>query len=381
MPNDYYETLGVQRNASETDLKKAYRKLAMQYHPDRNPDNKQSEAKFKEVNEAYETLKDPKKRAIYDQYGHAGLNQQGGGGGGGFPGGGAAGGGFNDIFDEFFGDIFGGGGRGGARGRGPGGAQRGEDFRYDLSVTLEDVMHGGEKRIRIPSIISCTSCGGSGAKKGTSPEVCTTCGGAGQVRTQQGFFSISRACPACGGQGRVVRDPCTACQGQGRTRSEKNLTVKIPAGVETGTRIRLNNEGGAGIQGGPPGDLYLVVEVKDHAIFAREGADLICQVPITFMLAALGGKLEVPTLTGRARISLPAGTQNGRRMVLKGKGLPYLNRPGVYGNLVVEIRVETPVNLNREQKDLLEQFARISDQDSQPESSGFFDRVKDFLGG
>lgn len=381
MPKDLYETLGVARGASDADLKKAYRKLAMAVHPDRNPGDKKAEARFKEVNAAYEVLKDQKKRAIYDRHGHAGLGQ--GGPGGGFSGDPAGfGGGFGDIFEEFFGDIFGGGGAGGGQGRpqrGSGGSQRGEDFHYDLTVTLETVMNGLEERIRIPTIVVCTTCSGSGARSGSGPELCSTCGGAGQVRTQQGFFSIARPCPACRGQGRIIRNPCGSCQGQGRVRSEKTLTVKIPPGVDTGNRIRLTGEGGAGLHGAPSGDLYIMVEVASHPMFERYESDLLCHVPITFHQAALGGKLEVPTLSGRARVMLPAGTQTGRRLALRGKGLPHLNRPGVFGDLVVEVRVETPINLSRRQRELLEEFAACSDKDSQPESNSFMGKVKDFL--
>lgn len=380
MPKDYYDILGVAKGAADGDIKKAFRKKAMDFHPDRNPNNPEAEARFKEVNEAYEVLKDPKKRAMYDQFGHAGLGQGmgGAGGAGGFPGGGDfAGGGFGDIFEDLFGDIFGGGrARGG--GSRPGGA-RGEDLRYDLSISLEDVMHGSEARLRLPAIVECDTCKGSGCAPGTTPETCGTCGGAGQVRTQQGFFAISRPCPACKGQGRIIRSACSSCHGQGRQRSEKTLTVKVPPGVETGTRIRLTGEGGAGMRGGPPGDLYIVLEVARHPIFEREGPDLLCTVPITFPQAALGGKLDVPTLTGRARITLPAGTQTGRQFRLRSKGLPHLNQPSVYGDLIVEVRVETPINLNRRQRELLEEFARCSGQECQPESNSFLDKVKDFL--
>ncbi|MBF0188537.1 MAG: molecular chaperone DnaJ [Magnetococcales bacterium] len=381
MSKDLYEILGVARDASDAEIKAAYRKLAMRLHPDRNPGDEEAETQFKEVNAAYEALKDPKKRAIYDQYGHAGLGQ---GGPGGFPGDGAGfgGAGFGDIFEEFFGDIFGGGGgpggpRGGRGGRG--GAARGEDFRYDISISLESVAEGSEEKLRIPSIISCESCGGSGAKPGSGPETCAHCHGSGQVRSQQGFFSISRPCPSCSGRGQIIRDPCPECHGQGRKRSQKSLTVKIPPGIETGNRIRLTGEGGAGLHGGPAGDLYIVVEVKEHPIFDRDGPDLLCQVPITFPQAALGGKIEVPTLSGRARITLPAGTQTGKRFVLRGKGLPHLNRPGVNGNLVVEVRVETPVRLNGRQKELMEELAGTLENESQPDSTSFFDRVKVFL--
>ncbi|MBF0110202.1 MAG: molecular chaperone DnaJ [Magnetococcales bacterium] len=375
MPKDYYETLGVGRDASEDEIKKAYRKLAMQLHPDRNPGNKDAEAQFKEVNAAYEVLKDAKKRSIYDQFGHAGLSQ--GGGGGGFSGDGSGfSGGFGDIFEEFFGDIFGGGRGGRERGGGP---QRGEDLRYDMTVTLETVMNGAEEKIRIPTIVECDSCKGTGAKPGSSPETCPTCQGMGQVRTQQGFFSIARTCAACGGRGKIIRNPCGACRGQGRKRAEKTLTVKIPPGVDTGTRIRLSGEGGAGLVNGPAGDLYILIDVARHPMFERYGVDLLCQVPITFTQAALGGKLEIPSLGGKARLVIPAGTQTGSRLALRGKGLPHLNRPGVYGDLVVEVRVETPVRLNKRQKELFEELASCSDDDSHPDSKSFFDKVKDFL--
>lgn len=378
MAKDLYEILGVGRDAPDTEIKKAYRKLAMEVHPDRNPGDKKSEATFKEVNSAYEVLKDPKKRAIYDRHGHAGLGQ--GGPGGGFSGDPSGfGGGFGDIFEEFFGDIFG-GASGGNRGqRGAAGAQRGEDFRYDLAVTLETVMNGSEERIRIPAIVVCATCSGSGARSGSGPELCSTCGGAGQVRTQQGFFSIARPCPACRGQGRIIRNPCTPCQGQGRVRSEKTLTVKIPPGVDTGNRIRLTGEGGAGLHGAPPGDLFIMIDVATHPMFERYETDLLCHVPITFPQAALGGKLEVPTLSGRARVMLPPGTQTGRRLALRGKGLPHLNRPGMFGDLVVEVRLETPVNLSKRQRELLEELAVCSDKESQPESNSFMGKVKDFL--
>ncbi|MBF0589898.1 MAG: molecular chaperone DnaJ, partial [Magnetococcales bacterium] len=270
----------------------------------------------------------------------------------------------------------GGGGRGGRGGHGP---QRGEDFRFDLTVSLEDVMKGAEERIRVPSLLACKTCNGSGAKPGSRPETCGTCGGAGQVRTQQGLFSIARPCPACRGAGQIIRDTCRDCGGQGRQRSEKTLTVKVPPGVETGTRIRLTGEGGGGLKGGPPGDLYIVLEVKEHPVFKRFGVDLLCEVPITFAQAALGGKLEAPTLTGRAKINLPVGTQTGKRLVLRGKGLPHLNRSGQYGDLVVEVRVETPVNLNDRQRELFEELAHCSGEECHPDSQSFLGRVKDFL--
>lgn len=374
---DYYETLGVHKNASEAEIKKAFRKMAMKLHPDKNPGDETAEAKFKEVNEAYEVLKDKQKRALYDQYGHAGLGQ---GMGGGHPfGGGQQGdmGGFGDIFEDFFGDFFGGGGGGGGRGRSR--ARRGEDLAYNLSVSLEDVAKGTEARIRVPSIVTCDACQGSGGKPGSGPETCGTCRGMGQVRTQQGMFAIQRPCPTCQGEGQIIRDKCGACQGAGRKRSEKTLTVKIPQGVETGIRIRLTGEGGAGLRGGPAGDLYIQVRVEDHAIFERDEANLIFRCPIAFPLAALGGKLEIPTLTGKAKISIPAGAQTGKKLLLRGKGLPHLSQPSFLGDLIVEIRVETPVNLNKRQRELLEEFAAESGVECQPESESLFGKVKDFL--
>ncbi|MGN7611861.1 molecular chaperone DnaJ [Magnetococcales bacterium HHB-1] len=375
MSKDLYEILGVGRSASDAELKQAYRKLAMKLHPDRNPGDQAAETQFKEVNAAYEILKDQKKRAIYDQYGHAGLGAEMGGGAGGFSG---SAGGFSDIFEEFFGDIFG-GGRGGGGGGRQAGVHRGEDLRYDLKVSLDTVLNGREESLRLPTISTCEKCHGSGAKSGSSSATCPSCQGTGQIHTRQGFFSIARTCPHCQGTGKIIRDPCTSCRGEGRIRSNKRLSVKVPPGVETGTRIRLTGEGGAGKQGGPAGDLYIVIEVEDHPIFAREGANLLCQIPITFPRAALGGKIEVPTLTGRARITLPSGVQTGKRMVLKGKGLPYLSRPGLYGDLVVEVRVETPVKLNGRQKELLEEFERSLEKGSQPDSSSFFQRIQDFF--
>nr|CRH08157.1 Chaperone protein dnaJ, heat shock protein (Hsp40), co-chaperone with dnaK [Candidatus Magnetococcus massalia] len=371
MSKDLYEILGVAKEASDADIKKAYRKLAMQLHPDRNPGDEAAETRFKEVNAAYEVLKDDKKRAIYDQYGHAGLGQGGGPGFGGGPGGA----GFGDIFEEFFGDIFGSGR--GQRGRSS--ARQGEDYRYDLRVTLEEVATGIEKRIRIPTMVSCGGCHGTGAAAGSQPELCTTCGGTGQIRQQQGFFAVQRSCHVCRGSGKVVRNPCGECRGSGRKEKEKTLTVKIPMGVDTGTRIRLSGEGGAGLGGGPNGDLYIITEVEDHPIFERFGADLLCVIPITFPQAALGAKLEVPTLSGKARITLPAGSQTGKRLVLRSKGLPHLNRPGVLGDLVVEVRVETPVKLSSRQKELLQEFESCSDENCSPDSHGFFARMKDFL--
>ncbi|MEG3641212.1 molecular chaperone DnaJ [Magnetococcus sp. PR-3] len=374
MSKDLYEILGVAKDASDAEIKSAYRKLAMKLHPDRNPGDDAAEAQFKEVNAAYEVLKDSQKRTIYDQYGHAGLGQ---GGPGGFSGQGGAG--FGDIFEEFFGDIFGGGRQG--RGGGRSGARQGEDYRYDLRISLEEVARGVEKRVRIPSMSACETCRGTGARSGSKPTTCTTCGGAGQIRTQQGFFAVQRACHVCHGKGQIISDPCPDCGGAGRQKKEKTLTVKIPPGVDTGTRIRLSGEGGAGMHGGPAGDLYIITDVEEHSIFERYGADLLCVVPITFPQAALGAKLEVPTLSGKARITLPAGSQTGKRLVLRSKGLPHLNRPGMLGDLVVEVRVETPVKLSGKQKELLEEFERCGDPNSQPESVGFFDKVKEFLGG
>ncbi|UVE17079.1 molecular chaperone DnaJ [Pseudomonas sp. LS44] len=368
---DYYEVLGVERGASEVELKKAYRRLAMKHHPDRNPDDKASEEKFKEANEAYEVLSDASKRAAFDQYGHAGVDPQMGGGAG--FGGGAN---FSDIFGDVFSDFFG-GGRGGSRG----GMQRGSDLRYTLELDLEEAVRGTTVTIRVPTLVNCKICEGSGAKKGTSPVTCTTCGGIGQVRMQQGFFSVQQTCPRCHGNGKMISDPCGACHGQGRVEEHKTLSVKVPAGVDTGDRIRLSGEGEAGAHGGPAGDLYVVVNVREHSIFQRDGKHLYCDVPISFADAALGGELEVPTLDGRVKLKIPEGTQTGKLFRLRGKGVAPV-RGGAAGDLMCRVAVETPVHLDRRQRELLEEFRSSlqGDNSHSPKASGWFEGVKRFFG-
>ncbi|MDH2432205.1 molecular chaperone DnaJ [Pokkaliibacter plantistimulans] len=373
---DFYEVLGLQRDASEQDIKKAYRRMAMKFHPDRNPDDSEAEAKFKEVNEAYEVLSDAQKKAAYDQFGHAGVDPNAAGG---FGGGGFGGGSFQDIFGDVFGDIFGGGG-GFARG-GRGGPQRGSDLRYTLELELEEAVKGCQKSLTIPSLSECDTCHGSGAKKGTQPQTCSTCGGAGQIRMQQGFFSVQQTCPACHGSGKVITDPCGDCHGRGRVEKTKTLSVKIPAGVDTGDRIRLSGEGEAGVQGGPAGDLYVQVSVREHPIFERDGKNLFCDVPVSIVDAALGGELEVPTLDGRVRLKIPTETQTGKQFRLRGKGVVPV-RGGAAGDLICRIVVETPVNLTARQKELLQEFqATMKDQDERhaPRTKSFFDGVKKFF--
>ena len=381
MANDYYTTLGVARDADEKALKSAYRKLAMKYHPDKNPDDKEAEARFKEISEAYDTLKDPQKRAAYDRYGHDAFTQGGmgaasGGAGGMGAGGFDFGGSFSDIFDDLFGGGFSQQARGGG---GTGGAMRGADLRYNLTITLEDAFKGKQQSISITTSVECGSCKGSGGEKGSSPVSCTTCSGRGKVRQQQGFFTIERSCHTCQGMGKIIKDPCKACAGSGRVRKEKSLKVTIPAGVEEGTRIRLSGEGEVGVRGGPAGDLYIFLSVKPHPIFQREDADLHCRVPVPMTTAALGGNIEVPTIEGgRVKVTIPAGTQSGRQFRLRGKGMSIM-RSQMRGDMYVHAAVETPVNLSKKQKDLLKQFASEKGESANsPESDSFFGRVKDF---
>lgn len=364
---DYYETLGVARAADEAALKKAYRKLAMDYHPDRNPGDESAEHKFKEISEAYDVLKDADKRAAYDRFGHAAFENGGTGGTGGFN----FGTGFADIFDEMFGDFMGGG-----RGNG---ATRGADLRYNMEISLEEAFEGKTAQIRVPSSVTCDSCAGNGAAAGSSPMTCDTCKGRGRVRAQQGFFTIERACPTCRGVGRVIENPCNSCQGAGRVQKEKTLKVNIPAGVEDGVRIRLTGEGEAGVRGAAPGDLYIFLSIQPHRLFQRNGADILCRAPIPMTTAALGGSIEVPTIDGgRARITLPAGTQNERQFRLKGKGMCIM-RSHARGDMYVEVGLETPVNLTKRQQELLKEFDDESKgRKTHPESEGFFARVKEF---
>ncbi|WP_157014231.1 molecular chaperone DnaJ [Mesorhizobium xinjiangense] len=370
MKADFYETLGVAKAADDKELKSAYRKLAMQFHPDRNPGDEAAEQRFKEINEAYETLKDPQKRAAYDRFGHAAFENGGMGGGAGF--GGA--GGFADIFEDIFGEMM-----GGARRRGPGGRDRGADLRYNMEISLEEAYAGKTAQIHVPTSVTCDECAGSGAKPGTSPVTCTTCHGAGRVRAAQGFFSIERACPTCHGRGQTIQDPCAKCSGQGRVTEERSLSVNIPAGIDDGTRIRLTGEGEAGMRGGPSGDLYIFLSVAPHELFQRDGADLYCRAPISMTAAALGSDFEVATLDGtQTRVKIPEGTQNGRQFRLKGKGMPVLRQPAV-GDLYIQVAVETPQNLTRRQRELLEEFDTLSSKENSPQSSGFFSRMKEFF--
>ncbi len=341
---DFYKVLGVERNASDAEIKKKYRSLAMKYHPDRNADNPEAaEVKFKQIKEAYEILSDPKKRSAYDQFGHAGVDSSMGG----RPGG-AGGEGFSDIFGDVFGDIFG-------AGRQRGGVQRGSDLRYNLELSLEEAVAGTEAKIRVPVLVACDECNGSGAKKGSNPIICSTCHGHGQVRMQQGFFSVQQTCPTCRGSGKQIKDPCGKCHGQGRVQETKTLSAKIPAGVDTGDRIRLAGEGEAGERGGPAGDLYVEIRVKDHEIFTRDGANLYCEVPISFPTACLGGELQVPTLDGKVVLKIPAETQTGKLFRLRGKGVKPV-RGGPVGDLLCKVQIETPVQLTKEQKALIEKL-------------------------
>ena len=367
---DYYEVLGVARNASEADIKKAFRRLAMKHHPDRNTADSGAEAKFKEAKLAYDVLSDPKKRSAYDQFGHAGVEA----GPGGFGGPGDLGGGsFQDIFGDVFGDIF--GGRAGRR------SGRGSDLRYDLALTLEEAVAGKDVKIRIPTLVDCQFCGGSGAKPGTKPKTCPTCNGNGQVRMQQGFFSIQQACPQCRGSGQIIEESCGHCRGRGRLQEEKTLSVKVPAGVDTGDRIRLSGEGERGEHSGQPGDLYVQIQVKEHPIFTREDNNLFCEVPIGFVIAALGGEMEVPTLDGKVSLKIPAGTQTGKMFRVRGKGVKPV-RTGVVGDLICRVVVETPVNLTERQKELLRELD-LSVQEGgsrhSPQASTWVDGVKSFF--
>ena len=376
---DYYDVLGVAKNASDDELKKAYRKLAMKHHPDRNPGDKAAEEKFKEAKEAYEMLSDADKRAAYDRFGHAGVDPNAGGFNGG--GQGFGGGGFADAFGDIFGDIF--GGAAGSRGGGRSNVYRGADLRYSMEITLEEAANGLTTEIRIPTWEKCGTCEGSGAKPGTKPEKCKTCDGQGQVRMQQGFFSIQQTCPTCHGTGKVIPEPCTACNGAGRVKKHKTLSVKIPAGVDDGDRIRLSGEGEAGVNGGPPGDLYVVVQLKAHSVFQREGADLHCEMPISFTVAALGGEISIPTLDGEAKIKIPAETQSGQVFRLRGKGIKPIRQTS-NGDLMCHVVIETPVRLTDRQKELLRELEEINKKDGDkhnPRAKGFMDKVKDFFAG
>tara|TARA_R110000868_G_scaffold8205_7_gene42770 strand:- start:84766 stop:85884 length:1119 start_codon:yes stop_codon:yes gene_type:complete len=366
----YYEILSVSKTVEQGDIKKSFRRLAMKYHPDRNPGDAEAEANFKEVKEAYEILSDPQKRQMYDRFGHAGVNQQAG------PGPGAGAGGFGDIFGDMFGDIFGGGRRGGGGGPRP---EAGSDLRYGLEITLEEAVHGFEKEITVPNFTACGDCKGSGAKKGTTPKTCADCGGSGQLIMQQGFMTIQQTCPSCQGAGQSA-EACGKCHGQGRVRESKDLSVKIPAGVDDGDRVRLAGEGEAGLHGGPTGDLYVQVSVKKHEIFERDGADLHCEVPVTYATCVLGGEIEVPTLDGKATIKIPAETQSGKSFRLRGKGVRSI-RNATQGDLFCRVNVEIPVKLSQTQKDHLQEFEQMLDdgKDHRPHSKSWFKKVKAFF--
>jgi len=376
---DYYEVLGINKAASPEEIKKGYRTKAKELHPDRNTDRPEAEAEFKEANEAYEVLKDPDKKAAYDRFGHAAF--EGGMGGGGRPGGGFGGGqqgdfgsAFSDVFDDLFGDFM-----GGQRGAGGGGrrASRGSDLRYNLRISLEDAFAGLQKTINVPTSVSCDGCNGTGAEGGSEPATCPTCSGMGKVRAQQGFFTVERTCPTCSGLGQIIQNPCKSCSGAGRVERDRSLSVNIPAGVETGTRIRLAGEGEAGMRGGPSGDLYIFIDVAAHDLFERDGNNLFCRVPVSMSTAALGGSIEVPTIDGgRGRVQIPSGSQSGRQMRLRSKGMPAL-RGGGPGDMFIELAVETPVNLTSKQKELLREFEDLSSENN-PESSSFFSSVKSF---
>jgi len=373
---DYYEILGVNRQATEGDMKSAFRKLAKEHHPDRNPGDTSAEQKFKELNEAYEVLKDPQKRAAYDQFGHAAF-EGGRGGQSGFGPDFASS--MSDIFDDLFGEFMG-GRRGNQRGRGTG-RERGADMRYNMEISLAEAYAGKQAQIKVPTSVRCETCSGTGAKPGTKPSACPTCSGSGKVRASQGFFTIERTCPSCHGRGEFIDDPCRSCDGAGRITKERTLQVSIPAGVEDGTRIRLAGEGEAGARGGPAGDLYIFLSIKPHEFFQRDGADVFCRVPIAMTTAALGGNIEVPTLDGsRVKMPIPAGAETGKQFRLKGKGMPVL-RSNVQGDMYIQVEVETPKNLTRRQRELLEEFDKEAKADNSPASTGFFSRVKEFFEG
>ncbi|MDO9241296.1 MAG: molecular chaperone DnaJ [Methylicorpusculum sp.] len=367
---DYYKLLGVDRNASDAEIKKSYRSKAMKFHPDRNKENpEESEAKFKQIKEAYEVLSDPKKRSAYDQFGHAGVDGSMGGRSGGF-----TGESFSDVFSDVFGDIFGGG-------RQRSGVQRGADLRYNLELSLEEAVGGTEAKIRVPVLVVCNECDGSGAKKGSSPVTCSTCHGHGQVRMQQGFFSVQQTCPTCHGSGKQIKDPCRKCHGQGRIQDTKTLSVKVPAGVDIGDRIRLSGEGEAGLNGGPSGDLYVQINVRDHAIFTRDGANLYCEVPISFPTACLGGELEVPTLDGKVKLKIPSETQTGKLFRLRGKGVKPV-RGGAVGDLLCRVIIETPIHLTKDQRDMIEQLGQSlvgGGKHHSPQEHSWLDGVKSFF--
>ncbi|HEY0236794.1 MAG TPA: molecular chaperone DnaJ [Afipia sp.] len=365
----YYETLEVERTVDETGLKSAFRKLAVKWHPDKNPGDPACEHKFKEISEAYDVLKDANKRAAYDRYGHAAFEQGNGAGAAGF------GAGFASSFSDIFEDLFGMSGRGGRGGR-----ERGADLRYNMEITLEEAFLGKTAQINIPVAVACEPCSGTGAKAGTKPKVCTTCGGAGRVRQSQGFFTLERTCPGCQGRGQTIDTPCPSCAGQGRVQKDRSLSVNIPPGVEDGTRIRLGGEGEAGVQGGPAGDLYIFLSLASHQFFQRDGADLHCRVPVSMVTAAMGGEFEVPTIDkSKTKVKVPAGTQSSRRFRIAGKGMPVL-RSRQTGDMYVQVVVETPQNLTKKQKELLAEFEKLSSGETQPEAAGFFKMVKDFFG-
>jgi molecular chaperone DnaJ len=366
---DYYEVLGLSRGASEQDIKAAFRRLAKDCHPDRNPGDTSAEQKFKELNEAHETLRDPQKRAAYDQFGHAAFDGHGRGFGPDFASS------MSDIFDDLFGEFM-----GGRRGRGHrSGRERGADLRYNMEIDLAEALTGKTAQIRVPTSVTCEACTGTGANAGTQPSVCPTCTGAGKVRATQGFFTIERTCPSCQGRGEIINDPCDSCRGSGRAVKERTLSVNIPAGVEDGTRIRLAGEGEAGLRGGPAGDLYIFLAIKPHEFFQRDGADIFCRVPISMTTAALGGNIDVPTVDGsKTRVKVPEGTESGKQFRLKGKGMPVL-RSKTVGDMYIQVEVETPKNLTRKQRDLLEAFERESNRETSPHSAGFFSKMKEFF--